>query len=39
MRMDIRVNFFKLDMERLGIAARKPAKVIDFAQYIKQSWY
>ena len=29
---------FKLDMERLGIAAkRKPAKVIDFAQYIENN--
>ena len=35
MHMDIRVNFFKLDMERLGIATkRKPAKVIDFTKYI-----
>ena len=31
-------ELFKLDMERLGIAAkRKPAKVIDFAQYIKNN--
>ncbi len=38
MRMDIRVNFFKLDMERLGIATkRKPAKVIDIAQYIENN--
>ena len=28
-------ELFKLDMERLGIAAkRKPAKVIDFTKYI-----
>ena len=31
-------ELFKLDMERLGIAAkRKPAKVIDFAQYIEKT--
>ena len=31
-------ELFKLDMERLGIAAkRKPAKVIDFAQYIENN--
>ena len=28
-------ELFKLDMERLGIAAkRKPAKIIDFTKYI-----
>ena len=32
------IELFKLDMERLGIAAkRKPAKVIDFAQYIENN--
>ena len=31
-------ELFKLDMERLGIAAkRKPAKVIDFVQYIENN--
>ncbi len=31
-------ELFKLDMERLGIATkRKPAKVIDFAQYIENN--
>ena len=31
-------ELFKLDMERLGIAAkRKPAKVIGFAQYIENN--
>ena len=31
-------ELFKLDMERLGIAAkRKPAKVIDIAQYIENN--
>ena len=31
-------ELFKLDMERLGIAAkREPAKVIDFAQYIENN--
>ena len=31
-------ELFKLDMERLGIVAkRKPAKVIDFAQYIENN--
>ncbi len=31
-------ELFKLDMERLGIAAkRKPAKVIDFSQYIESN--
>ena len=31
-------ELFKLDMERLGIATkRKPAKVIDIAQYIENN--
>ena len=31
-------ELFKLDMERLGIATkRKPAKVIDFSQYIESN--
>ena len=31
-------ELFKLDMERLGIAAkRKPAKIIDFTQYIESN--
>ena len=33
--MDIQVSFLNLDMERIGIVSkRKPAKVIDFSQYI-----
>lgn len=37
MHMDIRVNLFKVDMERLGIVPkRKPVKVIDFTQYTEK---